>query len=141
MSLKKVLYSTIAAGALAAAGAAGYFAGQDSEYRVQRQGDSVLLYSITLDKAHQLTQAANDFYLGDSDHNLQGVKEVAKVEGQQSVKPEIDAVREQRDMCQEELSRRQRKEDLVAIVEGAKVGAGNLMQGIKNAWYGIKYDN
>jgi hypothetical protein len=82
MKIMSVLYT---AAALAVGGAVGYNMALDKDYRVNRSGAEVTLESRTLGKEYPLNVVGKDMYLGNSEHNLQGVRVMGIYEGQQSV--------------------------------------------------------
>ena len=127
MGLKGILYSAAACAAVVASGYAGFNAALDRDYRIQKNEGQISLYSRSLDKALPITSTEKTFYLGNSDHNLNGVKELGKKEGQESMKPKIEGLEGQVQQYQGQL-------DKLKIMSNLE----NLGLFMKNAWYNAK---
>lgn len=80
--ITKAVYTVVVAGA---AFGLGYIARGDSEYRIIRSGDTVTLSSHTLEKQHELRMVNGDFYLGNANHNFNGFRELAILEGKKEI--------------------------------------------------------
>lgn len=72
------------AGSIAASGIGGYVIGnnntEDNEYQIKRTDSTVVLYNKNIDKEHQIFKINDDFYVGNSEHQLKGLKNVAMYE-------------------------------------------------------------
>ena len=107
MNVKSVAYAAVVLAGFAAGIAVGRYATLDREYKINREGDQVWLQSQLCEQSYQLIRFECDFYLGSSDHHLNGVRAVAKYEGQQSVKPEMDRLKHKVSDLSDKIAKRQ----------------------------------
>ena len=130
MGLKGMLY----AGTLAAAGAIGAIGGHyctlDREYRIERICDGVSLTALSLEKSYSLTQTGKEFYLGDSDHNIKGVKAMATVEGRRSEQPTVRQLEGKVSELEGKIWQRQLVDDAESIGDAVKYGWNNLKRSL-----------
>jgi hypothetical protein len=92
-AIKTLAYTALLAGGIAG----GYYFGAnscsaDQEYKINRENKIVSLESKTLDKSYELNQIGEDFYLGDSNHNLKGVQALAMYETEKKVESKINGL-------------------------------------------------
>ncbi len=69
----------------------GYMTKPEGTYTINRQGAEVSLVAKDLGKAYPLKVVADDFYMGDSLHNLNGARAMVKYEMKpvQPAQPEV----------------------------------------------------
>lgn len=132
-TIKKAAYVTIAAGLFVTGVAIGHYSATDREYQIMRFDEAVFLRSVSLDRAYQLTRTQDEVYLGDSEHNLKGVRAVSYLEGKEAMQPQVEQLTNQ----VSELEGKIRARKVVDTVEdvGDNIGDGwrnfkhNLLDG------------
>ncbi|MBC8444328.1 hypothetical protein H8D83_01950 [Candidatus Woesearchaeota archaeon] len=91
--IKTMAYTALLAGGIAG----GYYFGAnscsaDQDYKINRENEIVSLESKTLGLSYELNQIGEDFYLGDSNHNLKGVQALAIYETEKKDRLKINGL-------------------------------------------------
>jgi len=58
----------------------------NSDYMIMQKNNKVEIYSNELDISHELKKIGGDFYMGNSDHNYKGAKQLMMYETQEAMK-------------------------------------------------------
>jgi hypothetical protein len=129
MTIKKYTCIGLMLASSIAGGYIGHKATLDKDYRIMRNADYISLHSISSSNSYIITEHNRQTYLGDSEHNLRGVKVTALYEGKNEIKPIIKDLQEQVNTLENRIRMRR-------ITDGIE----NLGDGIKDAWRNIKHN-
>jgi hypothetical protein len=110
-------------------GIIGRYTALDRNYRIEREQGQVMLRSADPNQAYPLTILDGQIYLGDSEHNLIGVRKLSKYEGQQSMQPTVDTLAE----TNSELEGRIKARQITDTIE--EVG-----DDLRDAWRNFKHN-
>ncbi len=123
--LYKVLIGVTGIGLMTGSCQIGRYIERDCDYRIQRKADQAFLHVTGIDQMYELHRVNDHVYLGGSDHNLQGVREVGQIEGIRSAQPQIDALRNQNEQLEGRISRRK-------IADQVEDIGGDIKEGWRN---------
>lgn len=120
----KFMYAVVLAGGLAAGFVGGKYCATDVEYKINRDNEIVMLESKSLNKSHELKKLNEDFYLGDSNHNLKGVQVLAMYEAGNMMESKVDSL-------EQELDKFNLKEKAKDLTNRVKDGLSKLQENVK----------
>lgn len=126
----KIAKIIVGAGLVAIGYSAGDYMARDSEYLVERTHYSVFLKSKSLDKSYPLNVFNNEVYIGNSDHNLQGVKELAQYEGRKAMMPTVVGMNKRAEDLEKKIEKRKMTDAVEQIGERLRQYWTNFKHGL-----------
>jgi hypothetical protein len=127
-SLKKTVRTAAFLGCMAGSFVLGKFYATDNQYGIERPDDVPVALFYNKDSGQRLPiyPTERGTFVGSSEHHLQGVREVARLEGQESMRPTIDALQRHSSTLEKKIAARQFTDRVEEVWDDVCDGVRNI---------------
>jgi hypothetical protein len=126
--LKKAVRTAAFLGCMAGSFVVGKFYATDRQYAIERPSDVPVALFYNKDSGQRLPiyPTEKGTFVGSSEHNLQGVREIAILEGQESMRPTVDALQRYSDTLERKIVARQFTDRVEEVWDDVCDGVRNI---------------